>query len=522
MHGQTTLSAAERRRLRLRQSESESKDIERWRYDPVVFGEECFGLTAWEKQSKLLRAVARKHRVACRSGHKTGKSNACAVLAFWWAICYVGAKVIMTSSSFRQVRDILWAEITALAARARRIGRLNLPEVARSPETGVRWDDGRFIKGFSTRDTEKMGGFSGPAMLFIVDEASGVDKQIYEAIRGNLAGGSADDPSAIAKMLLVGNPTEVSGDFYDAFHKSQALWDLHHVSSADTPNVAANRIVIPGLATQDYLDECLKAWNGVDDPRFQVRCLGNFPQQNALSVIKLGTVETAVERWRDEQARAKACEYGRHRLHLGVDVARFGDDDSVVAGRRGRFIVGLERCHGLDEFQIVSMVKHVCFGEGGLHQKGEPRPLVKVDVIGVGGGVATALRYAKGPDGAPLFEVVEVNVAEKAVDEDAYPNQRSEMWFTTSKWLETGAIPGDDHLHDELIAPQYKFEGDKRRVERKAEMKKRLGRSPDTADAVCLSIYTPHHSEGPGIQVPVVGPDLGYRFGADGVRGFGS
>jgi hypothetical protein len=461
-------------------------------------------------------AVVEHHRIAVRAGHKVGKSLIVAIAAYWWAVCIPAGCVVLISSTGRQVKLILWREIRALATRAKRIGRLNLPTVPLDPGTGIKWEDGRYIVGFSTDDTVNMGGFSGPAMLFIVDEASGVTEAIFEAIEGNLAGGAEDGQGAIAKLILTGNPTHVTGTFYEAFHKQQKLWKLFHISSAKTPNALCGRVVVPGLATRDYVERCKQKW-GVDDPRYQVRVEGNFPQQNALSVIKLGIVEAAVERWRDDEARARASEYGKHRLHLGVDVARFGDDDSVVAGRRGRFIVGIERCHGLDEYQIVAMVKHLCFGPDGLHRKGEERPLVKVDVIGVGGGVATMLRYAKDPSGSPLFQVVEVNVSEKALDETAYPNQRSEMWFSTSKWLETGAIPEDDNLHDELIAPQYKFEGDRRRVERKAEMKKRLGRSPDTADAVCLSIYTPADPTTEEVRT-VSAPDP-YRFGVG--RGYG-
>jgi hypothetical protein len=504
----------------LSRHQSQQVDIERWRSDPVAFAVECFGITAWEKQAELLRAIAVHHRVACRSGHKVSKTVSAGILAYWWALTRPGAKVILTSSSYRQVRDILWYEVTALAQRARKIGKLELPPVAAAPETGIRWDDGRFIKGFSTDDPVRMGGFSGPAMLFIVDEASGVDERIFEAIRGNLAGGTADDESAVAKLFLVGNPTQVSGTFYEAFHKQRKLWDTHHISSADTPNVKEGRVVIPGLATQEYLDECLVAYKSKDDPRYQVRVAGNFPQQNAFSVIKLGAVEAAIERYANEEWRRAVQEPNKYRLHVGVDVARFGDDSSVACPRRGPVAFPSVRCSKLDEVEVSGMVINLCYGPEGLHRKGEQKPLVKVDVIGVGGGVATILKRATNDDGDLLFNVVEVNVSEKALEDGDYPNQRSEMWFATAEWLETGAVPDTDDLHSELIAPRYKFDGQGRRcVERKAEFKKRLGHSPDEADALCLSVYTPEAIDDPGIHVPTELLPEGYRFG--GQRGFG-
>ena len=100
------------------QQSKQNTDIARWRDFPTVFAEECFGIKPWSKQAEFMQAVVYHHRVAVRSGHKVSKSNAAALLAYWWAITRPGAKVICTSSSHRQVRDILWGEITALALRA--------------------------------------------------------------------------------------------------------------------------------------------------------------------------------------------------------------------------------------------------------------------------------------------------------------------------------------------------------------------------------------------------------------------
>ncbi len=506
---QVTLSACQEERIRLDEQDEQYTETERHRLDPVAFSRECFGVNPWSKQRIFLRALLEYHKLCWRSGHKVSKSNTAALIAYWWACCIPNGRVVCTASTGRQVKHILWKEIRAYRARAAKIGKLILPAVPLDPSTGIQWDDGRYIVGFSTDDAVNMGGFSGPAMLFLVDEASGVAEQIFEAIEGNLAGGEEDDPGAIAKVVLFGNPTNTSGQFFDAFHKQRAFWSLHHVPSWESPNVTGETR-IPGLATRHYVEQAKKKW-GESDPRYQVRVAGNFPTQSATAVIKLGQVERGLERWPDTE------ESGR--LHIGVDVARFGDDLSVAYPRRGKKALEPDVVNGFDEVEVSGMVLAMAHR---LHIKGEPIPLVKVDVIGVGGGVASILRDAKDKHGDPLVQVVEVNVAEVAIDEDLYDSKRSELWFAIGEWLDDGGAlhPDDDDVQGELIAPSYTFDKRGRQVvESKKDFKKRLGRSPDRADGLGLSIYTPISTEGVGITLPkVVRPGVGYRWG--GGRGF--
>ena len=117
-----------------------------------------------------------------------------------------GARVVLSSASARQVKTILWREVKALHRRAVARG-YDLPAPALDPETGVRWEDGREILGFTARDPEKMAGVSGAHLLFLLDEASGISPEIFEAIEGNRAGG--------ARIALASNPTQQSGEFFD-------------------------------------------------------------------------------------------------------------------------------------------------------------------------------------------------------------------------------------------------------------------------------------------------------------------
>ena len=427
----------------------------------------------WSRQEEILCAAYEHPRVAVRSGHKIGKSTSAVALGLWFAsdpVARPGARVVMTSSSARQVRTILWRELRRLYRPVReRLG----GELHKVPDAGLVWEDGREILGFSTDEPEKMAGVSGAHVLFIVDEASGVPEEIFEAIEGNRAGG--------ARLVLFSNPTRTSGTFFDAFNSKRQFWKGIRVSSEEAAEVTPP---IPGLATRAWVKEKAEEW-GRESPIFQVRCCGNFPQQGERAVIALDSIERARDRF---DAREGAVLYGV--LDVGVDVARFGDDETVVALRRGPRAASLHALPGGDgpdtAGRVLEWIGREC-------RDGE-RVRIKVDVIGVGASVYDALvRMAPS-----TVDVIAVNVAESPTSrgpegEEQYARLRDQLWFALRDWLRDGGeLPSDGKLEAELLAPEYSFDARGRYVvESKDETKKKLGRSPDRADALALAVYAP-------------------------------
>ena len=410
-----------------------------------------------------MQAVAEHPRVAVRAGHKVSKSHSAACIAHWWIATRPKAMVVMTSSSARQVEEILWKEFRAVYFASKvKLG----PEPAHKPSTGYRLADGRAVIGFSTDKPERMAGISGANVLFIIDEASGVPEEIFEAVEGNRAGG--------ARVLLLGNPTQTSGTFFEAFGTKSSFWKTLHVSSEESPNVRAGKVVVPGLATLEWIEEKREEW-GEDSPIFAVRVRGNFPTQASDSVVGLGYVLAAVERWKESQ------DEGEGRLHLGVDPARFGDDEAVVAPRRGLRAYEMHTFQGLDGRQLAGEVRRIARE---LRNSVDEIPVVKVDEIGIGASVVDHLQ------GCADIELIPVNVAEVATAE-GYHLLRDQIWFGVANWLKAGgAIPDDGKLTGDLVAPRYGFDArGRQQVEPKAETKKRLKRSPDRADALGLAIY---------------------------------
>lgn len=451
---------------RTRRSDSTEPTYAEYRDDPVGFFRDVFGIELWDKQADLAQSVADHPRTVGRSGHKVGKSVDASGLSLWWVNTREQGQVILTSSGERQVKNILWKELRRLWRLAKRRGHDLGPEPAIDPATGMRFADGvRAIYGFTTASAEKMAGFSGHELLFVVDEASGFPDDIYEAVEGNTAGGG--------RIVAFGNPTQTTGWFYEAFRMHADLWARHHISSEETPNVVSGEDIVPGLATREWV-EMMRRKYGPDynkNPVYQVRVLGEFPDQSADSVIAMSDVDAARGRWGQPKPGP---------LRVGVDVARYGDDETVITAVRGHHKYPSVLVTGADGPTVANrVIAHIKTLEPGAKQVP-----VNVDGIGVGASVVDALK------GTPEVSVREVNVGEKATDEDYY-NLRSQLWFGIGQWLsEGGTLDPDPDLERELLAARYSFDPRGRmKVEPKADIRKRLGRSPDRADALALAVY---------------------------------
>ncbi len=459
--------------------------------DPIEFCTRYLGFTPWGKQAAWMRAVAAQinagvpTRTAVRSGHKTGKSRGGAALALWFWATRPGARVVLTAPTGRQVRKVLWREVRQLHREAGRRGHALGGKLSKTPDTGLVSDDDRELFGFATDEPERFAGISGPNVLYIVDEASGVAEEIFEAIEGNRAGG--------AHVLCLGNPTQIGGTFYDAFHAACAGWQLFHVSSIEAARWQADRGAVPGLATTAWIEEKrADGWEGT--PLWDVRVLGDFPRTGDNQVIPLVLIEAAIERWRAWVAEGRPEPAGA--LQLGVDVARFGSDASALAPVRGRHAYPIASHRGLDGPQLAARVVERA-QEPTLRRRGE-RPIANVDVIGVGASCFDALVREKDEQGQPAVIAVAINVAENATAqpgpwEPGYHRLRDQLWFSLRTWLsEGGVLPPDPKLEAQLSAITYRFDEQGRYlVESKDDLKERLGRSPDEADALCLAVYRP-------------------------------
>ena len=448
------------------------EDFSAYYDDPCGFAIDILGITPWSKQAEFLRAVAEHDRVAVKAGHKVSKSNSLAILMLWFVCTRRGARVPFTNSSNRQVKQVNYYELRRLYRNARRPIGGTLFDV---PDRGLEFDDGRQIIGFTTDEPDRWGGISGENLMFVCDESSGIPETIFDAIAGNLAGDNA-------KLVLTGNPLRATGYFFDVFNTRSSGWKLLHIPSTDSPNIVEDREVIRGLASRKWLAQMEEDY-GAESPLYQSRVEGNFPTQSEYAVIGLADVLAATQR--HELAVGDFANAGP--LVLGCDAARFGDDESVIAIRRGNVIHSLVTLRNVDGPMLAAKILEVAT----QYRQNNETVTVNLDVIGIGASPYDALKGRYN-----WLRAVPVNVSESPTVDNHYARLRDQLWFELSAWLKAGGcIPNDRRLHGECCAPSYSFDiRGNRKVESKDAIKQKIKRSPDRADAVALAIHMPRRS----------------------------
>jgi len=445
----------------------------RYRHDPVAFARDVLGVEPWSKQVEILEAIRDHKRVAIRSGHKVSKSHTMAIAALWFFSSFEDARVVMTCVTARQVDEILYREVKKMHAKARVRLDGEPRELARS---GIKAHDFRELVGFTAKEAEAVAGVSGANLLYLVDEASGVPDEIFEAIEGNRAGG--------ARLVMTSNPTRTEGEFFRAFEQKARFYHTVHVSSEDTPNVREGREVIPGLATREWVQEKREEW-GEESPLYRVRVRGEFVRHEEGKIISLHLLEQAEQRWPEAEPDG--------RLHIGVDPAGPGEggDESAFSVRRGRKHLALSVRRALAEEAHVTQVLGLLREYGGRR---EQMPCVAIDREGPIGSRIYGLLRAYLDDHPHAFFLVGVRSSDRAYrDAQIYDRVRDELWARLAQWMrDDGAIISDAKLAQELHAPQWSsgLHG-KLKATDKRELRKALGRSPDRADSLALAVWEP-------------------------------
>lgn len=300
---------------------AEEDVILHWIFDPVQCVKDLFGLQDtnpndpdtylenWQKTALI--AFAKHDRIAIRSGHGVGKTALLAIIIIMWLLTRYPAKIACTANTSSQLEQVLWGEIDKWV-RKLPDGFKKLLELKSDMLSFLGDPKQCFAVARTARkeQPEAFQGFHSENMLFIIDEASGVDDIIFEIGRGAMS-------SRGAKTVMTGNPTRTQGYFYDAFHTMRRFWHCLHV-----PCTASTRV------SEQYIEECKEEY-GEDSNSFRVRVLGEFPIEGDDIVIPLHVVEAAISR---EVDRIPSDEV------WGLDVARFGDDRTALAKRAGNYL----------------------------------------------------------------------------------------------------------------------------------------------------------------------------------------
>ncbi|WP_286080635.1 AAA family ATPase [Parablautia intestinalis] len=445
--------------------------------DPVAFLEDMLDMECDDWQAEVAADISEHPKVAVKSGQGVGKTALEAGLIIWFIVCRPYSKVVATAPTMQQLYDILWAEIDKWL-RSSMVSNLLTWTKTKVYMNGdsERW----FATAKTATKTENMQGFHEDHMLFVVDEASGVADCIMEAILGTLTG---EDN----KLLLMGNPNRIDGVFYDAFNKDRDKFKTHTVSSRDSKRTSRDNIAM------------LESKYGKDSDVCRVRIDGQFPKGALDSFISLETVELACSK--DNRIRQADIDAAKT-LHIGVDVARFGDDKTVITPRVSARVFEFRKFSKKDTMETVGNVI-ACCKEYMRRFPGVKKCMIKVDDSGVGGGVTDRLKEVIRGEKLP-YMVIPVNNGSAATDE-YYFNLGAQMWGHIKELLESNfsnkmqgkndvqiELPNDEEMVKQLSVRKYHMTSKgKIQLESKDEMKKRGLGSPDTADSLSLALYEP-------------------------------
>ncbi|MEG3641085.1 terminase [Magnetococcus sp. PR-3] len=457
----------------------EAKQLGQWLHtvqnDPLAYIKRVFpwgkeglqgytGLAPWQRQvaehirQHLQQTPHQPCRIAVASGHGIGKSAFVGMLLNWAMDTLTNTRGVVTANTDTQLRTKTWAELSKWHNLNRISPLLNMQCLAASRHAKGRektWAVHAIP--WSETHTEGFAGLhnQGKRIVVVFDEASAIPDIIWEVTEGALT-----DADTQIIWIAFGNPTRSTGRFRACFGKYKHLWHTLQVDSRSVPHT-----------NKQQLEEWVETY-GEESDFVRVRVRGQFPRQSSSQFIGHDTIQQASQR------QGGACRHDP--LVMGVDPARFGDDQMVIftrSGRNGRQWPVIKR-RGLDTMQVAYLVAE----QIQLHNP----TTVFVDEGGLGAGVVDRLHDLG------YRQVVGVNFGARALDPDRYVNLRAEMWGKMRDWLQSGMIPNDAELMEDLAAPTYSYAGEMRiQLERKEQMKKRGLASPDVADALALTFAYP-------------------------------
>lgn len=450
--------------------ESYAYKIKRWKKDPVLFVHEEFGVEPDEWQKDFLRNYIEGQRSGAKACKGPGKTAVLAWCAWHFLVCFKDCKIGATSITGDNLRDNLWAEMAKWQARGK-VTKACFTWAAEKitnndyPETWFmaarRW----LRDATGDQQANALAGLHADNIMFIIDEAGGVPDAVMAAAEAVLANAGTDvNPNAVAKILICGNPTHLSGPLYRACTTEASLWKMIEITGDPDDPKRSPRISI------NWAREQIKKY-GVDNPWVMVNVFGKFPPAsiNALlgpdEVLAAMTRSLRTEVWMNE---VKV---------LGVDVALQGDDSTVITPRQGPVIFKQKVLRSPDPKFIAGVVANAI-------KKFNPDAVFIDNTGGWGSGVISHLRDWG-------YAVTGVQFSEKALDSNFF-NKRTEIHHNLARFIKDGGcLPNEPELKEELCAQTYTHKGDKLLMTAKDQIKEELGRSPDRADSAALTFAFP-------------------------------
>lgn len=411
-----------------------------------------------EWQTEVLKAIGKgvlneesAIQLAVSSGHGIGKSALVAWIVLWAMSTRPHLSGVVTAGTKTQLETKTWREVAKWKKlsingywfnwTATKLYQTDHPETWFTACVPWREENPEAFAGQHEKPHN---------VLVLYDEASAVADNIWEVSEGAMTTDGA-------MWLVFGNPTKNSGRFKECFPSDGKFchrWKTWRIDSRSCK-----------LTNKKQIEQWKEDY-GEDSDFFKIRVKGQFPSMGDAQFIPKDLVDGA-------RARELELDVGAE-LTMGIDVARFGDDDSVIVLRQGRVMDPMiQRFHGLSTVELTNKCARII-------DRNDP-DAVMVDGMGIGGAVVDQLK-------ALGYKVIDVQASETPEKRELYLNKRAELWGLMKDWLKIGSIPKDEKLFAELISMEYSYNRtDQIVLEAKKDLKKRGLPSPDTADALSLT-----------------------------------
>lgn len=422
---------------------------------------------AWQRKGLLAFANGDKKifRLSLQACAGPGKS---ALLAWcgWWFLMCMGEpgnhpKGVAISVTADNLKDNLWAELSKwqqISPMCMDLFQWTKTRIYAKSHPNTWFLTARaFSRSASPEEQGRtLSGVHSKYVLFLIDESGDIPVNILKSV--DQAFSTAD--KVFGRAIQAGNPTSKEGMLYAAASTLAHEWEVIRITGDPDDPDRSPRI------DKDWAQRQIDTY-GKDDPWVMSYILGRFPDSSIDTLLSVDEVEDAMQR------HLRKDQYEHAQKRIGVDVARFGYDSTVLFPRQGLWVGRPVEMRKADTIKIASRIAYA-------QNKWNPEAVFIDDTGGFGGGVIDQLRQGG-------HSPIGVHFA-GSPDDSRYLNKRAEMWFRMAKAIKSGAaLPDIPQLKKELTTLTYSFHKGKFRLEAKEQVKKRLGFSPDFADALCLN-----------------------------------
>jgi phage terminase large subunit len=435
----------------------------RWKEHPAQMVREEFQVEPDAWQEEILEAFPHHNRLLMKACKGPGKT----AVEAWLGLNFLGTRphcrIGATSITGDNLAQNLWPEFAYWMNKSpffRETYTWTKTQIVHKQHPATWWIQARSWpkKANAEEQADALAGLHADYAMWLLDEIGGYPQAVMTTAEAVLASGIE------TKVVCGGNPTHTTGPLYRACTIDKGLWFIVTITGDPDDPKRSPRISLEHAKQQI-------ASYGRDNPWVMVNILGLFPPSSINALIGVEEVQAAMER------KLHVTTFNFMQKRLGIDVARFGDDRTVIFPRQGlmswRPVVMRHERGSSVSHDIAARIMHAKLRWGSEAEWID-------DTVGWAHGTIDALRVR----GAAI---IPVNYAGKALD-PRYKNRRAEMWLQGTDFIRNGAVlPNVPELVAELSEPTFTYVGGQFVVEPKDMVKARLGRSPDLADAYLLT-----------------------------------